>query len=353
MSSENSSADDLCVCGADRGAHKIIHSHAFTNEDPEPKGSVVSLENEGPRCPYINEQGRQCRLVEDHGPIHQFNLAEPKGSASSSLDKRDFCGQCKHHRRYHDDEMCTVCPAFTGDQRHAFVEAKAASPDEKCARCDHSRRYHSDKFGCNGCAIQMRGSDSIHAFVPANMEAGGEPEAPGEQCRCGHPRAGHSMGPCFGEVLAAMGTDRENCRCRVFVPAGPETAREPEAPHEHEWSEWGAVYHGGPYQWRECACGATVSRPEPEPEAPERECPEGGLCRSSQCARGCRRLVPEGPVSISSRPPYAVAYATGSGELVEIALPGEATCAVVNGALVISHPSTVLGIQQIKPMEGQ
>jgi hypothetical protein len=53
-----------------------------------------------------------------------------------------------------------------------------------------------------------------------------------------------------------------------------------------------------------------------------------------------------------ARPPYTVAYATGSGDLIELALPGEVTVGVHEGALIICHPSGVLGIQQVKPMEG-
>lgn len=100
-----------------------------------------------------------------------------------------------------------------------------------------------------------------------------------------------------------------------------------------------------------CHCGTELPAPA-VPEAPELPCPEGGGCRRSlQCPDGCRRLTPEGPVSIPPRPPILVAYATGSGALNELALPGEASVAVVDGSLVISHASGVLGIQYVKPLE--
>lgn len=129
---------------------------------------------------------------------------------------------------------------------------------------------------------------------------------------------------------------------------------EPEAPHEHDWTEWGAVYHGGHLQWRECACGATESTPEghtcPEccihMEGWEGECP---------CPLGCLccKVNPAPQAPMPRRLPYAVAYATGSGALYTLVLPDEMTCAVIDGVLVLSHPSGVLGIQQVKPMEAQ
>jgi hypothetical protein len=199
------------------------------------------------------------------------------------------------------------------------------------------------------------------------------------------------MGFCVGEVLAAMGTDRENCRCHTFVPAecsheayekfsstakcadcghtwsveppaAGETAGEPKA-HEHDWTEWGAVYHGGHFQWRDCTtCHATESTMEGHfcPEcAPVCKAPNGchtpSACKDS-CAfedqvKGVRMVPRAGEPETPPRPPYAVAYATGSGVLNEIALPGDATAAVTDGALVISHPSGVLGIVHVKPYE--
>jgi hypothetical protein len=80
-----------------------------------------------------------------------------------------------------------------------------------------------------------------------------------------------------------------------------------------------------------------------EPEAPEHSVFE---CKGECLAHG-------GEAAPASRPPYAVAYVTGSGARIELALPGEASCAVIDGALVICHPSQVLGIAEVKPWEGQ
>lgn len=53
------------------------------------------------------------------------------------------------------------------------------------------------------------------------------------------------------------------------------------------------------------------------------------------------------------RPPYAVAYSVGD-HAYEIALPGDATVAAVDGVLVITHAlGPVAGIVQARPMEGE
>lgn len=320
VGAEESSPDDLCVCGHSRSKHWAGREQC---------------------CKTL----RKARWSEQCGcqAFTPAELEEPAAPAAS-----DFCGQCKHHRRYHDDEMCTVCPAFTADNRHAFVSADA----ETAGECKHPNRVQTS-----------------------------------------------------GDKLRRHGAIR--FLCEDCGTGWEETAGEPKAPHEHDWTEWGAVYHGGHFQWRDCrSCGNTESTPEghfcpecapvceasygchtpnacqescafsdqlkgmrpvprtPEPEAPEEHvckpgatlyyCPEAGEVESDchggfdVCCSSPERHIQVNP---PPRPSYAVAYATGSGELVEIALPGEATCAVVNGALVICHPSTVLGIQQIKPME--
>lgn len=102
--------------------------------------------------------------------------------------------------------------------------------------------------------------------------------------------------------------------------------------------------------------GCWCRHPVPEPfvcVAPEGRCPD-----SDSCFYGCQAAADgatrpgedmEPEVQPLRCPSYAVAYATGSGALIELALPGEASVAVVSGALVICHPSGVLGIQRVKP----
>lgn len=203
---------------------------------------------------------------------------EPKGSASSSLD--DFCGWCKHHRRYHEPELCTVCPAFTTDNHHAFVPAAGETAGEPC-QCGHSLLDHQEPEGsfkgqCDACFNSLSerlGRTWIHDFVPAEPKGPEDPSP--DECRSMRTRGVH----CFEHGPRCC-----NCGVKQPEPADTETAGEPEAP---------------------------------------------------------------------PRPPYAVAYATGSGALNEIALPGDAMAAVTDGALVISHPSGVLGIVHVKPWEGR
>lgn len=209
------------------------------------------------------------------------------------------------------------------------------------------------------------------------------PEVSGDQC-CGcfetqkkDAPAGPEPAGCDVQWHVHTGgpTDRRLDTCR----SEEETAGEPEAPHEHDWSEWRKPYISPAtkdMEMRLCECGAVESRTS-EPEAPEEPpcpscgqqdgtwfdrsiCPEPCGSGHSRCANcgavtgdACINEAPQAPKGPPPRLSYAVAYATGSGDVIEIALPGEATCAVVNGALVICHPSNVLGIQQVKPLEAQ
>src|SRR5690349_18192734 len=101
-----------------------------------------------------------------------------------------------------------------------------------------------------------------------------------------------------------------------------------------------------------------------EPEAPEEEhvctpgatlyyCPTAGEVESS-CHGGfdvcCS--APEKHILIDPsprRPPYAIAYALASGELYEVALPGDAVATVEDGVLKVSHPEGVDRMVQVKP----
>lgn len=210
------------------------------------------------------------------------------------------------------------------DKRHhngcyTWTEPKGSggsSSDDRCAKCGHSRRSHLGEPGAQCLACPSGDKEAWgHAFVPAEPETAGEPE-----CTC-------PTGPWRPED-GPLEPDRD---CPVH--GDDWGAGEPEAPHEHDWTEWGAVYHGGDLQWRDCrACGDHETR---QPEAAAYE-----------------ELAGDRPSS-RPRPSYAVAYAIGSGALYTLVLPDEMTCAVVDGVLVLSHPSGVLGIQQVNPLEGQ
>jgi|SRR5690242_635927 len=113
-------------------------------------GSVVSSENEGPRCSYINEQGRRCWLAASHeDPMHRFNLAEPKGSGGSSLDKKCRCG---HSRRRHLEglEGGGSCVECTSAWAHAFVPKDAETAGEpKAPRCHAQFHKPGEGFLCS------------------------------------------------------------------------------------------------------------------------------------------------------------------------------------------------------------
>lgn len=144
------------------------------------------------------------------------------------------------------------------------------------------------------------------------------------------------------------------------------------------------------YLCNECGEAWSITAPapaEPECESP-RGCPDRDACGSScgfadqlrgirmmprpapetECKHPRPREITRGDTHSSficdecdqtwdmhkaapPRPPFLVAYATGSGALNELALPGEASVAVVDGSLVISHASGVLGIASVKPLE--
>lgn len=265
---------------------------------------------------------------------------EPKGSASSSLDECPGFWAGRKHCFDHLSSRCCYCGA----------EQPAGEDDDKCT-CGCTRVAHMDKP--HGCLVH-----GFHDFVPAEPEAqptgcirdagcrdifhgclGGcdaaqddlvslredvestEPECDG----CGH--APHVADQCSGLTFG------ERCECDEPL------ARKCDHPKGCRFQDSGCV--------NMCAYEGMF-----KPESPALPCPEGGDCRRPvQCPDGCRRLTPEGPLASSPRPPFLVAYATGSGALNELALPGDVTAAVVDGSLVISHASGVLGIQYVKPLE--
>jgi hypothetical protein len=174
-----------------------------------------------------------------------------------------------------------------------------------------------------------------------------------EACYCGCAPAAHADHNNGCETHGVHEFIRKS-----FAP--DESLPEPEA-HEHDWSDWGAVYHGGAKQWRNCPnCGATESRPAMvsserfEPEAPECKSPQG-CDKVVPCDPGCAvsaRALHAAMAQPPRRPPYAVAYATEDGTQYEVALPGDATIRAHEGALIITHASAVQALTMARPMEG-
>lgn len=222
-----------------------------------------------------------------------------------------------------------------------------SSPDDPCGACGHPLRAHPwdkvrgntnperDKLvrrfrmQCLECARLEEPSVSwIHDFVPADPEA-----APDEQVHkwtrcdgCGHPQ--HSM-RCSEEHPAAGDMAGRKCGC-LQVTSRQDIAN-------------ACRLNGG------CAEHSADAETVGEPEAPvcTHDHWDEGFMRCQDCG-----FEPESPGSPAPlRPPILVAYATGSGDLNELALPGDVTAAVVDGTLVISHASGVLGIVHVKPLE--
>lgn len=148
--------------------------------------------------------------------------------------------------------------------------------------------------------------------------------------RCGHLPAMHDLAGC----LACPGGWRGG---HAFIPAPPLCEGCPDPKHGDD-----------PCEAEGCLCQHPVPCPEePECSACGGDDPDSCPFCADRVARGHRIEVIR--QSLSS---YAVAYATGSGAVIELALPADASAAVVNGALVIRHPSGVLGIQHVKPCGG-
>lgn len=280
---------------------------------------------------------------------------EPPGSASSSPDEKCRCG---HTRSIHTSIAPGACNACPGDEerswRHAFVPAEpeastaaqgADEPDDlhrwKRCVCGHPQHSSMCRVGgtLNFCGcLKVTSREDIAATC---RRAGGCSEHPAE------PEADE---PCLTQSPEGLcaGTRRHPGDC---TPNADDIALpEPEA-HEHDWSEWGAVYHGLAKQWRKCAgCTATESRPEPEALVCSHDDWERDAQDLPQRCRDCG-FEPESPGSPPRRPAYAVAYATKDGVLYEIALPGDATIRAENGALIITHASAIAALTQARPME--
>lgn len=166
--------------------------------------------------------------------------------------------------------------------------------------------------------------DQDPAFVPADAETAGCPPA----CAEAHTYSGSCLQRAYGPPPASTERLAETAerKCNCDIPDSPcddclngcRRAAD-ELSDEHRESEASKTWPCGD-------CGANVLFELDD-------CPE--------CER--RRLA-------SRRPPYAVAYALASGELYEVALPGDAVATVEGGVLKISHPQGVAHIIQVKPM---
>ena len=176
--SEGSSPDDPCRnCGHGRRQHPALTQGRCTGEVLTPAGDDRN------NCP--------CKIfwpahIPMAGPIDlRATPPEPKGSTQSP---QDFCGQCRHHRRYHNTEYCEVCPAFTDSYRHTFVEAEPEPAGEPEAPHEHD--WVGGVEGYPGRWVGRRMCQSCGA-----EEAAPEPEAPEEPAWCSHKPGCPHWGP--------------------------------------------------------------------------------------------------------------------------------------------------------------
>lgn len=161
-------------------------------------------------------------------PADAEAATEPRGSTQSP---QDFCGQCRHHRRYHNTEYCEVCPAFTDDYRHTFAPAEPETAGEPCY-CGCPEGAHMGRP--RGCA-----EHGFHSFLGASllpeegarkralaaMKKDPEPEAPEEHvCKPGAtlyycPTAGEVESDCHGGFDVCCSHPEQHIQ--VSPPLGP------------------------------------------------------------------------------------------------------------------------------------
>lgn len=234
------------------------------------------------------------------------------------------------------------------------MPSEDSSPDDRCKTCGHRADEHWAGGLCGWRARRLWTTEGCicSAFVPAKPETVGERECDPEDdepapCKtCGEPW--HKRHVCNPEPECETG-DMRTCTtaCPVHGVPEPEGNGCPYCTGSTNPDLRDHVLNVHPDEFANWAAG-------PEPEAPK--CPEvaiaGEHCRYENGGPCCFcGTQPEPETPAPPRPPYAVAYATGSGALNEIALPGDATVAVVDSTLVISHAAGVLGIAHVKPYE--
>lgn len=151
--------------------------------------------------------------------------------------------------------------------------------------------------------------------------------SPGECRACGHSKDAHLMRETYGQrgcqwqMLDYEIEDRVICPCEGFIPADAETAGEPKRIDLDCIRPTGCRDKLSPG----CAYGCAEAADEVTRQGQEMEAPP------------------------PRRPPYVVAYTIASGEMYEVALPGDAVATVEHGVLKISHPAGVACILQVRP----
>lgn len=239
-----------------------------------------------------------------------------KHGCKHNLPPEPRCEGCGHT----DDEGCGCpprctcgCPkgAHMGKPRgcipHGFHEYEASEEH------DFVSPAH-----CAACMRSWLPPDSVPAAEPPLTPE--EEEMVSGRCTCGE-----------------TACESELCDCDS-VPCPVDHAREAnEAPEDALPPPEGPEY-------TPCVCGHI----EPEHEV-------DGYCYDEKCGCVGYRTKPdfETPPQPDRRPPYLVAYSV-QGHLYEVALPGDATVAALDGRLVITHHlGPVAGICQIAPITSE
>jgi hypothetical protein len=362
-----------------RGMEREVVARMTSTEETEPKGSASSSPDESCACGHARRlhptlaQGRCVGEVITPAGDDRENCRCGAFIPAKRQDMQDFCALCKHHGRFHVETMCTVCPAFTGDHRHAFEHRHDWSDWKKpyispgtfdaemrlcaCGAVEH-RNPASAEPECDGC------EHGSHRPNPCD----------GRDCACGHVVPEPKSRYCGKGGVCRDPLKRCGLKCR---------RAEPEAPgYDDSWHDSSPCegcghfvldHIDGACKALGCPCGHDV----PEPQAPEepacRTCGQRAgdwfdrsVCaepcgsahnRCSNCGAvtgdACLNETPAPEAQPPRRPPYAVAYVLQDGTHYEVALPGDATVCALDGALLITHAqSPVKGLTQARPMEG-
>lgn len=176
------------------------------------------------------------------------------------------------------------------------------------------------------------------------------------RCRCGHFQQTHrpsTEGGCRGMACECDGfklAPEPRCTCGPDEACSecPETPAEPPLTPEEE-EEAPCANESGCYRQHtnDCEHGCRHAADELSREANEMACQD---CLAGVHGPNAHREAPPQP---DRRPPYLLAYSV-QGHLYEVALPGDATVATLDGRLVITHQlGPVAGICQIAPITSE
>jgi hypothetical protein len=266
--------------------------------------------------------------------------AEPERSAISSTETPfKWCERCGHHRDDHGtpDRHCVwmlcACQRLSGGPFGFEVKEKP--------ECEHPNKQHTgsvyDGSGGRKTWLYYTCPDCKAHLKEEELD---EPEKPEPRCEgCGHPE--HS-GFCRELEMPGPPGDVDECGCL-------DDREPPLTPEEHNLGPEGVdcVFDACPRDPDDCDNGCRAAADELSREASEMACQD---CLAGVHGPNAHRETPPQP---DRRPPYLLAYSV-QGHLYEVALPGDATVAALDGRLVITHHlGPVAGICQIAPITSE